>query len=139
MNLSKNQIVIVTGLSGAGRTTALKIFEDFGYEAVDNLPCSILGTLINKGVKNKIAIGIDIRSRDFNGKTINEANPSTPVEILGMNESANAGDEFSVVNSEEEAKQFYEYVQQWGAALINELDTRNKLSLVDSNNSFDDE
>ena len=42
---------------------------------------------------------------DFNGKTINEANPSTPVEILGMNESANAGDEFSVVNSEEEAKQ----------------------------------
>ncbi len=72
MNLSKNQIVIVTGLSGAGRTTALKIFEDFGYEAVDNLPCSILGTLINKGVKNKIAIGIDIRSRDFNGKTISK-------------------------------------------------------------------
>jgi translation initiation factor IF-2 len=41
---------------------------------------------------------------DFNGKIINEANPATPVEILGMNESANAGDEFLVVDSEEEAK-----------------------------------
>ena len=42
---------------------------------------------------------------DFNGKMINEASPSTPVEILGMNESANAGDDFTVVNTEEEAKQ----------------------------------
>ena len=41
---------------------------------------------------------------DINGKINDEANPSTPVEILGMNESANAGDEFSVVESEEEAK-----------------------------------
>ena len=41
---------------------------------------------------------------DFNGKAVDEANPSSPVEILGMNESANAGDEFSVVNTEEEAK-----------------------------------
>ena len=42
---------------------------------------------------------------DFNGKIIDEANPSSPVEILGMNESAKAGDEFLVVNNEEEAKQ----------------------------------
>ena len=41
---------------------------------------------------------------DFNGKAVDEAKPSSPVEILGMNESANAGDEFSVVNTEEEAK-----------------------------------
>ena len=34
------KIVIITGLSGAGKSTALKIFEDMGYEAVDNLPCS---------------------------------------------------------------------------------------------------
>ncbi len=46
---------------------------------------------------------------DFNGKIIDEANPSSPVEILGMNESANAGDEFFVVNSEEEAKQINSY------------------------------
>ena len=42
---------------------------------------------------------------DFNGKIIDEAKPSSPVEILGMNESAKAGDEFLVVNNEEEAKQ----------------------------------
>ena len=41
---------------------------------------------------------------DFNGKTVDERNPSSPVEILGMNEKANAGDEFSLVNTEEEAK-----------------------------------
>ena len=34
-----NKVVIVTGVSGAGKTTALKILEDIGYEAVDNLPC----------------------------------------------------------------------------------------------------
>ena len=33
-----NRILIITGLSGAGRTSALKILEDFGYEAIDNLP-----------------------------------------------------------------------------------------------------
>ena len=31
------KIIIVTGLSGAGRTSALKIFEDFGFEAIDNI------------------------------------------------------------------------------------------------------
>ena len=41
---------------------------------------------------------------DFNGKNINEAYPSSPVEILGMHEAANAGDEFAVVDSEEESK-----------------------------------
>ena len=41
---------------------------------------------------------------DHDGKTINETYPSSPVEILGLNEAANAGDEFSVVENEEEAK-----------------------------------
>ena len=34
------RILIITGLSGAGRTSALKIFEDVGFEAIDNLPTS---------------------------------------------------------------------------------------------------
>ena len=66
----KNRVIIVTGLSGAGRTTALKIFEDIGYEAVDNLPSSLFTSLIKKGLKGMIAIGIDVRSRDFDGKKI---------------------------------------------------------------------
>ena len=41
------RLVLVTGMSGAGRTIALKALEDLGYEAVDNLPLSLLGALVN--------------------------------------------------------------------------------------------
>jgi RNase adapter protein RapZ len=62
-------VVLVTGLSGAGRTTALKMLEDLGYEAVDNLPLSLLTALLNAEVSNNdrqpLAIGVDIRTRDF--------------------------------------------------------------------------
>ena len=43
------QIVLVTGMSGAGRSSALNVFEDLGFEAVDNLPLSLLGDLIRGG------------------------------------------------------------------------------------------
>ena len=56
-------VVLVTGLSGAGRSTALKILEDLGYEAIDNLPLDLLGTMAQEG--GPIALGIDIRSRSF--------------------------------------------------------------------------
>lgn len=61
------QIVLVTGMSGAGRTTALKVLEDLGYEAVDNLPVTLLGTMIRPGdqLDGNIAIGIDCRTRAF--------------------------------------------------------------------------
>ena len=64
------RVVIVTGLSGAGRSTALKIFEDLGYEAVDNLPYSLLSSILKDKIKNDIALGTDIRSRGFDGKKI---------------------------------------------------------------------
>ena len=56
-------VVLVTGLSGAGRSTALKILEDLGYEAIDNLPLDLLGSMAQAG--GPIALGIDIRSRSF--------------------------------------------------------------------------
>ena len=56
-------VVLVTGLSGAGRSTALKILEDLGYEAIDNLPLGLLGSMAQAG--EPIALGIDIRSRSF--------------------------------------------------------------------------
>ena len=65
------KIVIITGLSGAGKSTALKIFEDMEHEAVDNLPCSLLPLILNEKIKSDISIGIDIRSRDFDAKKIN--------------------------------------------------------------------
>ncbi|MDC3091707.1 RNase adapter RapZ [Rickettsiales bacterium] len=68
--IDKKKVVILTGLSGAGRSTALKIFEDLGYDAVDNLPSSLIPLLLNKELKGYIAMGIDVRSREFNGKRI---------------------------------------------------------------------
>ncbi len=62
-------VVLVTGMSGAGRSTALKILEDLSYEAVDNLPLSLLAGLIRHGradgATRALAIGIDSRTRDF--------------------------------------------------------------------------
>jgi UPF0042 nucleotide-binding protein len=59
-------MVVVTGLSGAGKTLALKSLEDLGYEAVDNLPLSLLAVLIRQGaIDRPLAIGIDIRTRGF--------------------------------------------------------------------------
>ncbi len=61
------RVLLVTGMSGAGRTAALKSLEDIGYEAVDNLPLSLLASLVRPsiGTLRPLAIGIDIRTRDF--------------------------------------------------------------------------
>lgn len=70
------KIVLVTGLSGAGKSTCLKILEDLGYEAVDNLPLRLLPTLIDDFVKDPLpvplAIGIDIRAHDFDSDLFKE-------------------------------------------------------------------
>lgn len=66
-------LILVSGLSGAGRSTALKILEDIGYDAVDNLPFSSLEQLTGEEEDEvewpehfrAIAIGIDIRTRGF--------------------------------------------------------------------------
>jgi RNase adaptor protein for sRNA GlmZ degradation len=65
--VSAARVVLVTGLSGAGRSTALKMLEDLGYEAVDNLPLSLLPRLVGGAGRRErpIAVGIDIRTRDF--------------------------------------------------------------------------
>ena len=61
------RFVIVTGMSGAGRGTSLRILEDAGYFCVDNLPISLVGKfaeLIYSGASefSKVALGLDIRS-----------------------------------------------------------------------------
>lgn len=62
---ASGRAVIVTGLSGAGKTSALKVLEDLGYEAVDNLPVMLLASLMQGGGGRPLAVGIDIRTRDF--------------------------------------------------------------------------
>lgn len=58
-------IVIVTGMSGAGRSSCLKILEDVGFEAVDNLPFQLLARLLRPGEppERPLAVGIDSRTR----------------------------------------------------------------------------
>ncbi len=65
-------IVFVTGMSGAGKSTTLNVLEDLGYEAVDNLPVSLLSRLVLSDVSNPVAIGIDVRARDFDSQKIME-------------------------------------------------------------------
>ena len=66
------KILIVTGLSGAGRTSALKILEDLGFEAIDNIPTSLLINILETNINTNLAVGVDIRSRDFDAKKISQ-------------------------------------------------------------------
>lgn len=61
------RVVLVTGMSGAGRSSSLKALEDLGYEAVDNLPVGLLHNLVRPGdrLERDLVIGIDCRSRAF--------------------------------------------------------------------------
>ena len=71
------KLVLVTGLSGAGRTTALKMLEDLGYEAIDNLPLTLLPRLVEPLATEEgthaLAIAVDFRTRDFNAETFDYA------------------------------------------------------------------
>lgn len=58
-------VLLVTGMSGAGKSTTLKVLEDLGYEAVDNLPLSLLNPLLTAPIRRPLAIGIDSRTRAF--------------------------------------------------------------------------
>ena len=65
--LSTKEIVIVSGMSGSGKTVALKLLEDMGYNCIDNLPIDLLSKFFDLLVNpleeyRKVALGIDIRS-----------------------------------------------------------------------------
>ncbi len=59
-------LILVTGPSGAGRSTAINALEDLGYEAIDNLPLSLLPRLLDGPPHGRpLALGLDVRNRDF--------------------------------------------------------------------------
>ncbi len=63
-------LVLVTGLSGAGKSTALAALEDIGFTVVDNLPLAMLDAFVGPGDgdgggERPVALGIDVRARDF--------------------------------------------------------------------------
>ncbi len=60
------RVVLVTGPSGAGRSTAIRSLEDLGYEAIDNLPLTLLPRLLEgPAPEQPLALGVDPRNRDF--------------------------------------------------------------------------
>lgn len=71
--VGEHRIVLVTGPSGAGRTTAIRALEDAGYEVIDNLPLSLVPRLVD-GPPNArpLALGLDVRNRDFNATALIE-------------------------------------------------------------------
>ena len=67
-------VVLVTGPSGAGRSTAINALEDLGFEAIDNLPLSLLPRLFEAPVPGRpMALGIDARNREFSAPGLTEA------------------------------------------------------------------
>ncbi len=62
-------IVLVTGLSGAGKNSVLRALEDLGFETVDNPPLDTLETLTTQARRN-LAIGVDARSRGFSANSV---------------------------------------------------------------------
>ena len=71
-----DRILLVTGMSGAGKSTVLDTLEDMGWEVVDNLPFQLLDRLLATRVpegaqgERPLALGIDSRTRGFNAQAI---------------------------------------------------------------------
>ncbi|MET3826772.1 MULTISPECIES: RNase adapter RapZ [Sphingomonas] len=77
MTLDPKEILLVTGLSGAGKSTVLRTLEDLGWEVVDNFPLALLDRLLSSPLpqgaeqsSQPLAIGIGVRTRDFDSDGI---------------------------------------------------------------------
>ena len=74
-------VVLVTGPSGAGRTTAINALEDVGFEAIDNLPLTLAPRLLEgPALHRPLALGLDTRNRDFASNQMMET-----IETLAVN------------------------------------------------------
>ena len=68
------RLLLVTGMSGAGKSTVLDALEDLGWDMVDNLPADLLQEFVHGGGQRtaNVAIGMDVRSRGFDPSTLGE-------------------------------------------------------------------
>lgn len=87
--MQEHRLVLVTGPSGAGRSTAIDALEDLGFEVIDNLPLSLVPRLIEGAPLGRpIALGLDVRNRDFNVAALIElidvltADPRVALEVI---------------------------------------------------------
>lgn len=85
----EQRLILVTGPSGAGRTTAIGALEDLGCETIDNLPLSLIPRLLDgPPLGRTIALGVDVRNRDFSAIALIElidtltADPRVELEVM---------------------------------------------------------
>lgn len=84
-----HHLVLITGPSGAGRSTGFHALEDLGYEVIDNIPLSLIPRLLDgPPLDRPIALGLDVRNRDFSAATAIELidtltrDPRVTLEVL---------------------------------------------------------
>ncbi|MEM7075661.1 MAG: RNase adapter RapZ [Pseudomonadota bacterium] len=89
------RLVLVTGPSGAGRTTAIHALEDMGYETIDNLPLSLMPRLLDNSPPDRpLALGVDVRNRDFSTNALIDvidrigADAIVPMQVLYLDAAA---------------------------------------------------
>jgi UPF0042 nucleotide-binding protein len=70
---TRDRLVVVTGMSGAGKSLALEALEDAGFETVDNLPVALLPSIVAATDNHPIAVGVDVRTRDFSAERLRDA------------------------------------------------------------------
>lgn len=67
----RRHIILLSGMSGAGKSQALRFLEDMGYEAIDNIPLNLLPMVTGQtDGAGKLVLGVDVRSRDFSPENL---------------------------------------------------------------------
>src|SRR5690606_40834166 len=77
------QLIIVTGRSGSGKSIALRVLEDLGYYCVDNLPITLMPTLVHAVVEqyDKVAVSVDVRNLPNEPSILTDALDFLPKKI----------------------------------------------------------
>ncbi len=103
----RQKIMLVTGMSGAGKTTSLRVLEDLGWEAVDNFPIRLLRPLVREVLagedRTPLAIGFDTRTRGFDPARI-----VSIVKTLGEREDLELTTQFIDCNNTELERRYNE-------------------------------